>query len=297
MSTQQVLAECRTRVEQQLEQLISTDNALEPRLQQAMRHGLLNGGKRLRPALVYLGYRLCTEAPLSALADRAAVAIECIHSYSLVHDDLPAMDDDDLRRGQPTCHIAFDEATAILAGDALQCLAFEHLSEPMDAVDPGTQLRMLRTLAQASGSRGMVAGQAFDLSHVGKHLSLSQLQAMHACKTGALITAAVILGAQAAGEQAPDRLQRLRDYGDLVGLAFQIQDDLLDIEGDTATLGKPQGSDLEQNKPTYPALLGLEGARARLHALHQEAVALLRQFGPSAQDLIDLTDYIVSRDH
>ena len=297
MSIQQVLADCRSRVEQQLDQLITADSSLEPRLQLAMRHGLLNGGKRLRPALVYLGYQLCSGQPGSTLAERAAVAIECIHSYSLVHDDLPAMDDDDLRRGQPTCHIAFDEATAILAGDALQCLAFEHLSAPIEGESPALQLRMLATLARASGERGMVAGQAFDLSHVDKPLTLEQLKAMHACKTGALITAAIELGALAAGPAGEDKLEALRRYGDLIGLAFQIQDDLLDIEGDTETLGKPQGSDLAQNKPTYPALLGLEGARQQLQQLHQEAVDILAAFGPAAEDLIGLTDYIVSRDH
>lgn len=296
MSIQSVLAECQGRVERQLEHLITAEGMLEPRLQQAMRHGLLNGGKRLRPALVYLSYRLCSGREHSELIDRAAVAIECIHSYSLVHDDLPAMDDDDLRRGQPTCHIAFDEATAILAGDALQCLAFEHLSQPVADVDARLQLNMLHILARASGEQGMVAGQAFDLAHVGKSLTLKQLQAMHACKTGALITAAIELGA-IAGAASEDKRTALRHYGDLIGLAFQIQDDLLDIEGDTATLGKPQGSDLAQNKPTYPALLGLDGARERLQQLHREAIDILRRFGPAADDLIALTDFIVTRDH
>ncbi|MBV0932350.1 polyprenyl synthetase family protein [Marinobacterium weihaiense] len=292
-----LLQHYRQRVEQQLDQLITPDQQLEPRLQQTMRHGLLNGGKRLRPALVYLSHQLCSGREPGVLTDRAAVAIECIHSYSLVHDDLPAMDDDDLRRGQPTCHIAFDEASAILAGDALQCLAFEHLSAPLDGVEAALQLRMLNTLARASGERGMVAGQAFDLAHVDKPLTLDQLQAMHACKTGALITAAVELGALSTGNVGADTLADLRHYGDLIGLAFQIQDDLLDIEGDTATLGKPQGSDLAQNKPTYPALLGLDGAHRRLEQLHEEAVAVLSAYGEDAQDLIALTDYIVHRDH
>lgn len=296
-SLAQLLQHYRQRVEQQLDQLITIEQRLEPRLQQTMRHGLLNGGKRLRPALVYLSHRLCAGTEPATLTDRAAVAIECIHSYSLVHDDLPAMDDDDLRRGQPTCHIAFDEASAILAGDALQCLAFEHLSEPLDDSSPALQLRMLNTLARASGERGMVAGQAFDLAHVDKPLSLPQLQAMHACKTGALITAAVELGVLSAGDTALDKLASLRRYGDLIGLAFQIQDDLLDIEGDTATLGKPQGSDIARNKPTYPALLGLEGARTRLKQLHDEAVAILKTYGTDADDLITVTDYIVHRDH
>jgi len=293
----QLLQQHRNQVEQQLDQLISTAGSIEPRLQQTMRHGLLNGGKRLRPALVYLSHQLCTGQLPNELTKRAAVAIECIHSYSLVHDDLPAMDDDDLRRGQPTCHIAFDEASAILAGDALQCLAFEHLSEPINGYPAALQLRMLNTLARASGERGMVAGQAFDLAHVGKPLTLEQLQAMHACKTGALITAAVELGALSAGTAGDDKLPDLRRYGDLIGLAFQIQDDLLDIEGDTATLGKPQGSDAAQNKPTYPALLGLDGARARLQQLHDEAIGILSTYGDDADDLIALTHYIVNRDH
>jgi len=298
MDIQTVLTEYRARTEQLLERLFTQVEALEPRLPAAMRHGLLNGGKRLRPALVYLSHRLCSNGqPPCALTDRAAVAIECIHSYSLIHDDLPAMDDDDLRRGQPTCHIAFDEATAILAGDALQCLGFEQLSELLDPVLASRQLQMMQVLARASGQRGMVAGQAFDLSHVGQALTLEQLQAMHACKTGALITAAVELGALSAGEPEGERLNRLRHYGDLIGLAFQVQDDLLDIEGDTATLGKPQGSDQAQNKPTYPALLGIDGARAKLNQLHQDAVAILKDFGPDAEALIALTDYIVARDH
>lgn len=298
MNIQTALTEYRARTEQLLERLFTQVEALEPRLPAAMRHGLLNGGKRLRPALVYLSHRLCSNGqPPHALTDRAAVAIECIHSYSLIHDDLPAMDDDDLRRGQPTCHIAFDEATAILAGDALQCLGFEQLSELLDPALASRQLQMMQVLAQASGQRGMVAGQAFDLSHVGQALTLEQLQAMHACKTGALITAAVELGALSAGEPEGERLNRLRHYGDLIGLAFQVQDDLLDIEGDTATLGKPQGSDQAQNKPTYPALLGIDGARAKLNQLHQDAVAILKDFGPDAEALIALTDYIVARDH
>jgi len=298
MNIQTALTEYRARTEQLLERLFTQVEALEPRLPAAMRHGLLNGGKRLRPALVYLSHRLCSNGqPPHALTDRAVVAIECIHSYSLIHDDLPAMDDDDLRRGQPTCHIAFDEATAILAGDALQCLGFEQLSELLDPALASRQLQMMQVLAQASGQRGMVAGQAFDLSHVGQALTLEQLQAMHACKTGALITAAVELGALSAGESEGERLNRLRHYGDLIGLAFQVQDDLLDIEGDTATLGKPQGSDQAQNKPTYPALLGIDGARAKLNQLHQDAVAILKDFGPDAEALIALTDYIVARDH
>jgi len=287
------------RVEQQLDLALHTflDGAhnIEPRLQQAMRYSLFNGGKRIRPALVYLSAELCGGG--AEQADPAAAAIEAIHSYSLVHDDLPAMDDDELRRGKPTCHIAFDEATAILAGDALQCFAFELLSAEHPLLSAATRLQLVWILSRASGGAGMVAGQAFDLCHVGQPLTLEQLQAMHAHKTGALITAALELGACAAGCQDAATLERLRRYGDLIGLAFQIKDDLLDIEGDTATLGKPQGSDLAQHKPTYPALLGLEGARARLAQLHADAQETLAPFGARAQMLQALADYIVTRDH
>jgi len=289
------LKQIRLRTEQQLDNLIPAADSIEPTLQQAMRYGLLNGGKRIRPALVYLACELSGGTP--ELADKAAAAIECIHSYSLIHDDLPAMDNDDLRRGKPTCHIAFDEATAILAGDALLTLAFELLSQPDSRFQPTQQLQMLQCLSKASGERGMVLGQAFDLAHVDQPLTLEQLQAMHSHKTGALIVAALELGALAAGSTDPIRLDCLRLFGQKMGLAFQIKDDLLDIESDTQTLGKPQGSDQLQNKPTYPALLGLEGARERLKQLHLESITLLEPYGESAQSLIDLADYIVNRNH
>lgn len=283
------------RVERNLPLYLETSSALEPRLLEAMHYALLNGGKRIRPALVYMSCNFCGGSP--ELADRAAAAIEAIHCYSLVHDDLPAMDDDDLRRGRPTCHITFDEATAILAGDALQCLAFELLSAQDADLLPERQLRMLSILSTASGASGMVAGQAYDLAHVGDSLTLEQLQAMHAFKTGRLITAALQLGAAAAGCQDPETLECLQRYGDQIGLAFQIKDDLLDIEGDTETLGKPQGSDQAQNKPTYPALLGIDGARAKLKQLHNEALECLVPFGASAEPLINLANFIVTRDH
>ena len=289
------LKQIRLRTELQLDSLISTSDSIEPALQQAMRYGLLNGGKRIRPALTYLACEFSGGSPEQA--DHAATAIECIHSYSLIHDDLPAMDNDDLRRGKPTCHIAFDEATAILAGDALLTLAFELLSRPDSRCQPAQQLQMLHCLSKASGERGMVLGQAFDLAHVDQPLTLEQLQAMHSHKTGALIVAALELGALAAGNTDPLRLEHLRLFGQKMGLAFQIKDDLLDIESDTQTLGKPQGSDQLQNKPTYPSLLGLEGARERLKQLHLESITLLEPYGESAQALIDLADYIVNRNH
>lgn len=269
--------------------------SIEPRLQDAMRYALFNGGKRVRPGLVYLCNQLLG-GDLDA-ADLPASAIEAVHSYSLVHDDLPAMDDDDLRRGKPTCHIAFDEASAILAGDALQCCAFEWLASPQPMLTAAVQLRMVAILARAAGDRGMVAGQAFDLAHVGQSLSLEQLQQMHRHKTGALLTAAVELGALSAGITSGDHYDALRRFGDAIGLAFQVQDDILDIEGDTATLGKPQGSDLAQNKPTFAALLGLSGAREKLQLLHAEAINVLALFGPEADPLRALADYIVKRDH
>ncbi|WP_432697374.1 polyprenyl synthetase family protein [Marinobacterium sp. YM272] len=283
------------RVETNLPLYLESCSVLEPRLLEAMHYALLNGGKRIRPALVYMSCNFCGGS--AELADRAAAAIEAIHSYSLVHDDLPAMDDDDLRRGRPTCHIAFDEATAILAGDALQCFAFELLSAPDAELLPARQMRMLNILSTASGASGMVAGQAYDLAHVGDSLTLEQLQAMHAFKTGRLITAALQLGAAAAGCEDPETLERLQRYGDLIGLAFQVKDDLLDIEGDTETLGKPQGSDQAQNKPTYPALLGLNGARAKLEQLHSEAQESLSPFGSNAGPLLALANFIVTRDH
>ncbi len=269
--------------------------SIEPRLQQAMRYALFNGGKRIRPCLVYLVNELLGGDNVEA--DLPACAIEAIHSYSLVHDDLPAMDDDDLRRGKPTCHIAFDEPTAVLAGDALQAVAFEWLAGDASTLAADIRLRSVAVLARAAGDRGMVAGQAFDLAHVGKPLELEQLQRMHRHKTGALLTAAVELGALSAGISKGEYYDALRHYGDAIGLAFQVQDDILDIEGDTQTLGKPQGSDLAQNKPTFPALLGLDGARAKLHSLHADALSALEPFGEAAGSLRTLADYIVARDH
>lgn len=292
MSIKETLQTYQQRVDQVLDDALRQES-IEPRLQEAMRYALFNGGKRVRPVLVYLVNQLLSGD--LADADRPAAAIESIHSYSLVHDDLPAMDDDDLRRGKPTCHIAYDEATAILAGDALQCFAFELLSA--DTTTPQQSLKMIATLAKASGERGMVLGQAFDLNHVNQALTLEQLEQMHQHKTGALLNAAIELGALSAGCADADTFARLRRYGDAIGLAFQVKDDILDIEGDTETLGKPQGSDLAHNKPTYPALLGLDGAKRKLDDLHGEAVAALQAFGDAARPLRELADFIVQRDH
>lgn len=290
----ELLPSYRARVESQLERRLSERTGLEPRLQEAMRYSLLNGGKRMRPALVYLAARFCRGS--LEQADSAACAIEAIHSYSLVHDDLPAMDDDELRRGKPTCHIAFDEATAILAGDALLTWSFELLSQPDNIGTAQIQLQMVQALARAAGDLGMVDGQAFDLNSVGKQLTLDQLKAMHSAKTGALINVSLELGALSA-EATDAEMAALRQYGTALGLAFQIKDDLLDIEGDTATLGKPQGSDQARNKPTYPALVGAEQCRAWLIDLQQQAVTALEPFGSRSQALVALAQYVIERDH
>lgn len=290
----ELLPSYRARVESQLERRLSERTGLEPRLQEAMRYSLLNGGKRMRPALVYLAARFCRGS--LEQADSAACAIEAIHSYSLVHDDLPAMDDDELRRGKPTCHIAFDEATAILAGDALLTWSFELLSQPDNIGTAQIQLQMVQALARAAGDLGMVDGQAFDLNSVGKQLTLDQLKAMHSAKTGALINVSLELGALSA-EATDAEMAALRQYGTALGLAFQIKDDLLDIEGDTVTLGKPQGSDQARNKPTYPALVGAEQCRAWLIDLQQQAVTALEPFGSRSQALVALAQYVIERDH
>lgn len=285
------LAADRARVDARLEALFGERGASVPRLDAAMRHGVLVGGKRLRPVLVYAAGRALGAAD-DAL-DAPAMAIELIHAYSLVHDDLPAMDDDDLRRGQPTVHRAYDEATAILAGDALQALAFEVLARSAQPRLPA----MIRTLAEAAGRDGMVAGQALDLAAVGGHPDVAALAAMHGHKTGALIRAAVRLGGLAAVAEEDPRLAALDDYARAIGLAFQIHDDVLDVTGDTATLGKASGADAARDKPTYPSLLGLEGARARAGELVEEAVAALAPLGEGAIPLKALARYMIERDH
>jgi geranylgeranyl pyrophosphate synthase len=266
------------------------------RLREAMRYSLFNGGKRVRPTLVYAsalaisGDALATQ---TELLNRIACALESLHSYSLVHDDLPAMDDDDLRRGKPTSHIAFNEATAILAGDALQTLAFELLSEA-DLADAKIQIALVRQLAAASGAQGMVLGQAIDLAAVDKHIDLVQLENMHRHKTGALIRASVSMGATALNASA-EQLSALDTYAAAIGLAFQVQDDILDVIADTETLGKQQGADIARNKPTYVALLGLDGARAKAQELHQQALSALNDFGSNADYLRALSAYIIER--
>ena len=269
----------------------------EARLQEAMRYSVVGGGgKRVRPILVYAaGQALNVD---TEQLDACACAVEIIHAYSLIHDDLPAMDDDDLRRGRPTCHVAFDDATAILAGDALQAFAFEVLaSDNAMQTSAGNRIEMIKLLAQASGSVGMAGGQAIDLGAVGKSLVLDELENMHLLKTGALIRASVLLGAMCSPNIQAAKLEALDTYARCVGLAFQIHDDVLDVTADTETLGKPQGSDEQQNKPTYPALLGIEGAQERALDLHQRAIKALEIFDESADILRQLSAYIIERGH
>jgi geranylgeranyl pyrophosphate synthase len=260
-----------------------------------MRYAVLGGGKRLRPLLVYAtGDALGADA---ARLDAPAAAVEIIHAYSLVHDDLPAMDDDALRRGRPTCHVAFGEAAAILAGDALQALAFELLAGDRTLADaPAVLVDMLHTLAAACGSQGMAGGQAFDLAAVGARIDAGELERMHVHKTGALIRASVRLGALAARCDDADLLAALDRYGHAIGLAFQIRDDILDVEGDSATLGKTAGKDAANDKPTYPAILGLQGSRTRLGDLTAAAVAALAPWGEDMRELTALARYVAERD-
>ncbi len=268
-------------------------NDSHQKLSEAMRYSLFNGGKRIRPLLIYASAYAFNEP--NTLTDAAAAAIECIHTYSLIHDDLPAMDDDELRRGKPTCHIAFDEATAILAGDALQALAFEWLSQPYLNSDPVKQLKMCQVLATASGAQGMVSGQSIDLAAVGNSLSLEALTHMHRLKTGALISASTQLGALSTGVNDEKHLDALYHYSNAIGLAFQIQDDILDVTADTATLGKQQGADIANNKPTFVSLLGLETAKKQAQQLYDEALDALGCFDYRADYLRNLAAYIIQR--
>jgi len=297
MSTQlqDFLRQAAGRVESALNEALEQPTTGAERLFAAMRYAALGPGKRLRPALIYAGAQTLRGPRFDpAACDAAAAALECVHAYSLVHDDLPAMDDDDLRRGRPTCHIQFDEASAILAGDALQTRAFELLLA--SGAEPELKLRLLGELAEASGARGMVAGQAIDLDSVGAALSLPQLEQMHRLKTGALIRASARMGALLGGADEA-QLAAVTHYAQAIGLAFQVQDDILDVTADTATLGKTQGADATRNKPTYVSLLGLDGAREKLAGLHRRALEALGQLDGDTGLLEQLADYIVRRNH
>lgn len=282
------------RTESALEVRLPAADRIPARLHQAMRYAVLGGGKRLRPLLTYATGR-ALGTPLEVL-DGPACAVELIHVYSLVHDDLPAMDNDDLRRGKPTCHKAFDEATAILAGDALQALAFYLLAhDPSIVVPDSHRVAMIETLAQASGSYGMVGGQAIDLEAVGKTLDLPELENMHIRKTGALIHASVRLAYLTRSDLPADVSDCLDHYARCIGLAFQIQDDILDEESDSKTLGKTPGKDRVHNKPNYPALLGLAGAKQKTEELHVAALEALRDFGAEMDLLRELSRFIIQR--
>jgi len=285
---------CQQRVEAALGRFLPSENTLPVKLHQAMRYAVLGRGKRIRPLLVYAAGQ-ASGAQQQAL-DVAACSVECIHAYSLAHDDLPAMDDDDLRRGKPTCHKVYGEAEAILAGDALQALAFSLLAHAdMGAISSQRRLQMIELLSQACGSRGMVGGQSLDLAATGKQLDIAELEDMHIHKTGALIRASVLLGALCAENLTDERKQALDHYGKYTGLAFQVQDDILDVTGNTEQLGKEAGADCALNKPTYPSLLGLSGARERARELHQAALDSLDGLAENAGPLRWLSQYIVDR--
>ena len=287
-------AQCQARVNDALDGLFVPPSAELARLYHAMRYSVMNGGKRVRPLLAYAACEAFGVAPEQA--NGAACAVELIHAYSLVHDDLPAMDDDDLRRGQPTTHKAFDEACAILAGDGLQSLAFSVLLDTgLTPQNDATRLQMVQALASAAGPAGMVGGQAIDLGSVGLKLDQPALEMMHRHKTGALIEASVRLGALASGRAGPDQLESLQTYARAIGLAFQVQDDILDVESDTQTLGKRQGADIARDKPTYPALLGLDAAKRYALELRDQALEALRPFDAAAAPLRELARYIVER--
>ncbi len=283
------------RIDKALDACLPNGQAQKNKLTEAMRYSVIGGGgKRIRPAMVYAaGEAMDVD---QNILDAPACAVEIIHTYSLIHDDLPAMDDDNLRRGQPTCHKAFDEATAILAGDALQAHAFEILAASDLHVNDRRRLEMITLLATASGSDGMAGGQAIDLAAVGNRLTLEQLEAMHRLKTGALIKASILLGAMCSPTVTEEELAMLGRYADCIGLSFQIQDDILDVIGDTETLGKPKGSDEKMQKPTYPSILGLDASRKLALEQHQQALSHLETLGQRADTLRQLSAYIVERE-
>lgn len=293
---EQILADFQARTERALDARLPGADTKPHTLHEAIRYSVLGKGKRIRPVLVYATGQM-NGAALEAL-DAPACAVEMIHAYSLIHDDLPAMDDDALRRGQPTCHVAYDEATAILAGDSLQALAFYVLTQDASMTAPAERrLKMLKILSHAIGSAGMTGGQAIDLAAVGKKLNIEELENMHAHKTGALFKASVELGALSQPELDMESFDRLSHYAKCIGLAFQVRDDILDVTSDTTTLGKSQGADAIRNKPTYPDFLGLQGAEETAKQLCEEAVDSLSIFDGKADTLRWIADYIVRRDN
>lgn len=287
------MAQVQRRTETALASVLPDAGIAPQRLHEAMRYAVLGGGKRIRPLLAHAAGELAGAAAKDV--DRVACAIELIHAYSLIHDDMPCMDDDVLRRGKPTVHVEYDEATALLAGDALQTLAFQVISETTIGADRSNQLAMVAHLAVAAGSRGMAGGQAIDLAAVGRQLGREELEFMHVHKTGALIRAAVLLGARAGTALDAADIDRLDHYAKVVGLLFQVVDDILDAAADTATLGKTAGKDAENDKPTYVSLLGLANARQLAEDMLVDAKNTLRPFGAHAQRLEQLADYVVHR--
>ncbi len=288
------LAGWRARVERALADCLPGENVLPQRLHQAMRYSVLGGGKRVRPMLVFATAR--TIGLSEEEVETAACAVELVHAYSLVHDDLPAMDDDDLRRGRPTCHVAYDEATAVLVGDALQPLAFQVLSSAARLpLASEIRVRLVEILAEAIGSLGMAGGQALDLAAQGRQLGLAEVEVMHARKTGALIRASVLMGAACAPSLEPRFQRALATFATSIGLAFQIQDDLLDVVGDTATLGKATGADQRHGKATYPAIIGIAASQARLQRLHAQALESLEVLGARAAPLRALSNWLLAR--
>jgi farnesyl diphosphate synthase len=286
----------RLRMESALAARLPEGDVIPARLHDAMRYSVLGGGKRIRPALVFATARALglSEDEVEA----AACAIELVHVYSLVHDDLPAMDDDDMRRGRPTCHIAYDEATALLVGDALQPLAFQLLvRDPKLPDSPQVRLRLIDVLAQAIGTYGMAGGQAIDLAVQGTKLDIGQVEDMHARKTGAVIRASVLMAAECVPSLDPNLYTALTRFANAVGLAFQIQDDLLDVTGDASTLGKATGADSERAKPTHPAIIGIPASQQRMRLLHNQALHALVPFGERADSLRSLANWLLSRQY
>jgi geranylgeranyl diphosphate synthase type II len=290
----QQLTQWQTRMEQALASRLPGAEEIPKRLHEAMRYSVLGGGKRIRPALVFATGR--TLGLTDDQVEAAACAIELVHVYSLVHDDLPAMDDDDLRRGRPTCHKAFDEATAVLVGDALQPLAFQLLArDPKLPADPAIRLKLIDLLAEASGTFGMAGGQAIDLSVQGQAIGIAEVEQMHARKTGALIKVSVMMAAACVPTLSTALADNLGRFATAVGLAFQIQDDLLDVLGDVSTLGKATGADSARAKPTYPAVIGVEASQQRMQRLHDEALEALVPFGTRADPLRLLAQWLLQR--
>lgn len=293
-SIKDIISHYSAQVDAQLEAILPAASGPAEPLFSAMRYSVFNGGKRLRPALCFAAADAVADSDVNTA--KVAAALEMIHAYSLIHDDLPAMDDDDLRRGKPTCHIQFDQATAILAGDGLQSLAFQQLCE-LSELDPTIVVELVSTLSRLGGCSGMVAGQAIDLAATGSVLELDALKVMHAHKTGALIEASVLMGALATGQASREQLGALKDFAQAIGLAFQIQDDILDVESSTEQLGKRQGSDATNLKSTYTSILGLEQARIEAATLYSQSMQRLESFGEKADSLRAIAGFIVKRNH